>query len=61
VLGLLENLGTAGNQVTDAQIAAAALEYDATVHTADAHFSRFLGLRWFNPITGAGSRISVTD
>lgn len=55
VLILLENIGTAGNLVTDAQIAASALEHDAVLHTADADFIRFEGLRWFNPITGVGS------
>jgi toxin-antitoxin system PIN domain toxin len=52
VLGLLESLGTAGNLVTDAQIAAVAIENDAVVHTADADFIRFKGLRWLNPIAG---------
>lgn len=56
VLKLLESLGTAGNLVTDAQIAVVALEHGAVVHTADTDFIRFPGLRWFNPITGAGSR-----
>jgi toxin-antitoxin system PIN domain toxin len=55
-LSLLEKLGTAGNLVTDAQIAAIAIEHDAIVHTTDADFIRFEGLRWFNPITDAGSR-----
>ena len=55
VLGLLMDLGTAGNLVTDAQIAAVALEHDAVVHTADADFIRFEGLRWQNPLTGAGT------
>lgn len=55
VLKLLDDLGTAGNLVTDAQIAAIALEHGAVVHTADAHFLRFPGLRWFNPITGMRS------
>jgi uncharacterized protein len=54
VLGLLTGLGTAGNLVTDAQIAAVAIEHDAVVHTADADFIRFAGLRWLNPLTGAG-------
>ena len=54
VLGLLMDLGTAGNLVTDAQIAAVAFEHDAVVHTADADFIRFAGLRWLNPLTGAG-------
>lgn len=56
VFALLEGLGTAGNLVTDAQIAVAALENDAVLHTADTDFIRFPGLRWFNPITGTGSR-----
>lgn len=55
VLGLLESLGTAGNLVTDAQIAAVALESDAVVHTSDADFIRFKGLRWRNPLNATGS------
>lgn len=55
VLKLLETLGTAGNLVTDAQIAAAALDQDAILHTTDTDFIRFGTLRWFNPITGLGS------
>jgi toxin-antitoxin system PIN domain toxin len=54
VLKLLEDIGTAGNLVTDAQIAALSLEHNAILHTADSHFVRFPGLRWFNPLTGAG-------
>lgn len=56
VLTLLETLGTGGNLVTDAQLAALALEHSAVLHTADADFLRFRGLRWFNPITGVASR-----
>ena len=56
VLGLLETLGTAGNLVTDAQLAALAIEHGAVLHTADADFLRFRGLRWLNPITGVASR-----
>jgi toxin-antitoxin system PIN domain toxin len=56
VLKLLEGMGTAGNLVTDAQIAVAALEHDAVLHTTDTDFIRFPGLRWFNPMTGSGSR-----
>lgn len=55
VLKLLEDLGTAGNLVTDAQIAALALEHDAFLHTTDGDFMRIPELRWFNPLTGAGS------
>jgi len=53
VLQSLESLGTAGNLVTDAQIAALAIEHDATLHTNDTDFIRFTGLRRFNPLTGA--------
>jgi predicted nucleic acid-binding protein len=52
---LLETLGTAGNLVTDAQIAALAIEHDAILHTADSDFLRFSGLCWSNPLTGARS------
>jgi len=55
VLKLVEALGTAGNLVTDAQLAATALEYDAVLHTADADFVRFQNLRWLNPLTGISS------
>jgi toxin-antitoxin system PIN domain toxin len=42
VIGLLEAAGgTAGNLVTDAQIAAFAESYRAVVHTADRDFLRF--------------------
>ena len=56
VLKSLDGLGTAGNLVTDAQIAAVAIVHDAVVHTTDTDFIRFTGLRWFNPISGVGSR-----
>jgi toxin-antitoxin system PIN domain toxin len=55
VLDLLQQIGTAGNLVTDAQLAALAIEHHAVLHTADADFLRFPGLRWHNPITGIGS------
>ncbi len=47
---LLTHLGTAGNLTTDAHLAALAIEYDAELVSADADFSRFPGLRWFNPV-----------
>ena len=42
--------GVGGNLVPDAHIAALAMEYQAEVHSADADFGRFPGLRWRNPI-----------
>ncbi len=50
VFGLLEGLGTAGNLTTDAHLAGLAIEYQAELHTTDADFSRFPGLRWRNPV-----------
>lgn len=49
VCRLLTKAGTAGNLVTDAQIASLALEYGATVHSADTDFAR-LGVKWENPL-----------
>jgi uncharacterized protein len=54
-LELLETLGTAGNLVSDAQMADLAMDHDAVLHTADTAVVRFQGLRWFNPITATGS------
>jgi toxin-antitoxin system PIN domain toxin len=48
---LLMKLGTAGNLTSDAHLAALAIEYQAELVSADADFSRFPGLRWFNPLT----------
>ena len=42
--------GVGGNLTTDAQIAATALRTRAEVHTADADFSRFPGVKWVNPL-----------
>lgn len=47
---LLRPLGTAGNLVNDAHLAALAIEHGAEVHSCDADFSRFPGLRWLNPL-----------
>ena len=47
---LLEPLGSAGNLVTDAHLAALAIEHGAELHSCDADFSRFSGLRWINPL-----------
>ncbi len=42
--------GLGGNLVTDAHIAAHAMEYQAEVHSNNADFGRFPGLRWRNPL-----------
>jgi uncharacterized protein len=51
VRGLLQSVGTAGNLVTDAHLAALAIEHGAALYSADADFTRFPGLRWTNPLT----------
>ena len=47
--GLLAETGAGGNLVSDAHLAALALEHDATVVTYDTDFSRFTGVRWHPP------------
>ena len=46
----LSAAGVGANLVTDAHIAALAMEYQAEVHSNDTDFSRFPGLRWRNPL-----------
>lgn len=49
LFGLLEEIGVAGNLTSDAHLAALAIEYQAELVSTDSDFSRFRGLRWFNP------------
>ncbi len=49
---LLTAAGTAGNLTTDAHLAAIAIERGLILHTSDADFSRFPGLKWQNPLEG---------
>lgn len=49
-LGLLEDIGAAGNLTTDVQIAAHAMEVNGEVHSNDNDFGRFEGLRRMNPL-----------
>ena len=46
----LDAAGVGANLVTDAHIAALAIEYQAEVHSNDSDFGRFPGLRWRNPL-----------
>lgn len=39
-----------GNLVTDAHLAALAMEHNCVLQSTDADFSRFRGLKWKNPI-----------
>ena len=52
---LLGNLGVAGNLTTDAHLAALAIEHQCELHSNDADFARFSGLRWRNPLSGAST------
>lgn len=47
--GLLAQVGTGGNLVSDAHLGALALEHDAAVITYDSDFGRFPGVRWHPP------------
>lgn len=47
--GLLAALATGGNIVSDAHLAAFAVEHGATVVTFDSDFGRFPGVRWTPP------------
>lgn len=47
---MLTAAGVGGNLVTDAHIAALAVEHQAEVHSNDSDFARFPGLRWRNPL-----------
>jgi toxin-antitoxin system PIN domain toxin len=49
---LSEQARIRGAQITDAAIAAIAIEYGAVVHSNDRDFARFPGLRWVNPLEG---------
>lgn len=49
-LAFLSEAGAGGNLTTDAQIAALALRHHGVVHSADADFARFRGVRWHNPL-----------
>jgi uncharacterized protein len=39
-----------GPLISDAQLAALAIEYGGVLHTTDRDFARFPGLRWVNPL-----------
>jgi len=47
--GLLSESGTGGNLVSDAHLAALALEHGAGIVSFDADFGRFAGVRWTRP------------
>ncbi len=47
---LVVEMDITGNLVTDAQLAALAIEHGLVVCSADTDFARFPGLRWENPL-----------
>jgi toxin-antitoxin system PIN domain toxin len=49
-LGMLQEVGTAGNLTTDVQLAAYAMEQRGELHSNDTDFGRFPALRWVNPL-----------
>lgn len=51
VLGrLIAQRGIGGNLVSDAHLAALAIEHGLTLCSADGDFARFAGLTWHNPL-----------
>jgi toxin-antitoxin system PIN domain toxin len=47
---LVRAAGVAGSLTTDAHLAALAIEHQCELHSNDADFARFPGLRWHNPL-----------
>ncbi|MBL8664110.1 MAG: type II toxin-antitoxin system VapC family toxin [Candidatus Odyssella sp.] len=51
--GIMRDGQTAGPLVMDAVVASIAIEHGATLYTTDRDFSRFIGLKWLNPLAAA--------
>ena len=51
LLGMLSTYQIRGNLVSDAQLAALAVEYGLTVYSADTDLARFAELSWVNPVS----------
>jgi hypothetical protein len=47
---LFESTGVAANLTTGTHLAALAIEHQCELHSSDADFGRFPGLRWRNPL-----------
>jgi hypothetical protein len=47
---IMHAAGASGRLTTDAHLAALAIETQSELHSNDADFSRFPGLRWVNPL-----------
>jgi hypothetical protein len=53
---LIERANARGPLVSDAVLAALALEHGAALASTDRDFARFPGLRWVNPLDGASRK-----
>src|SRR5690606_12340567 len=51
LFGLLERIGSADHLTTDAHLASLAIAHEAEIHSTDADFARFPGLKWVNLIS----------
>jgi toxin-antitoxin system PIN domain toxin len=51
--GLIRTYQLRGNLISDAQVAALAIEHGLTVCSADTDFARFQEIRWQNPVAPA--------
>jgi len=51
--GLLNDVGTGANLVTDAHLAALSVEHNGAVISYDSDFGRFRGVRWRQPSSAA--------
>ena len=49
---LLDAAGRGSELISDAHLAALAVENGGTVYSADADFARFPGVRWVDPLAG---------
>jgi toxin-antitoxin system PIN domain toxin len=47
----LKNSGATGNLISDAHLAALAIEHGCTLYSSDQDFAKFPGLHWKNPFT----------
>ena len=47
---LFDATGVGGNLTTDTNLAVLAIEHQCEIHSNDADFARFPGLRWHNPL-----------
>ena len=50
---LLKEGNAVGNLVSDAHLAALAVEHNCVLHSSDRDFARFPSLKWENPITAS--------